>query len=53
MSVVTSCNSRIDFASGVFCGSAPRLYDLSDRVQVVSAVQFELSSVKWSELVGG
>jgi hypothetical protein len=48
-SVVTSHNRRCD-ASGVLCGFAPRLYDLTDRVQLseCSAVWYiGVKSVGW------
>jgi hypothetical protein len=65
MYAVTSRNNRRGVASGVLCGSAPRLYDSTDRVHFsewvsewvshwavsewVSSVQ--LSTEEWSELV--
>jgi hypothetical protein len=36
MYAVTFRNSRRGVVSGVVCGTAPRLYDMSDPVQLVS-----------------
>jgi hypothetical protein len=50
-SAVTLRSNREDVASGVLCGSSPRLYDSTNRVQLMSAVQ--LRAAERSELFGG
>jgi hypothetical protein len=43
-------NNGSTVGSGFFCGSYPRLYHSTDKVEVVKIVQ--CSAVEWSELVG-